>query len=375
MKIKPFYLDLTLTEKLSISANLFKSFVKGSLILGENTKRFEEEFANYIGVKYAVTMNTATSCLEVLITLNNGLGKNIGVCSNTNFASVLAIIKAGGNPILIDMNPKTLSPSLSTIKKACEKYDLKGLMWVHIGGVISDEFPDIVNFCEQNDVFVVEDCAHAHGSSLNNVKAGSFTKGGGAFSFFPTKVMTTIEGGIITTNDKEKYELAQSFRNQGKRHAAYGGLHYDLGNSWRMSEISAFMGIIQLNKLNKMISLRSKKALSVIPVLEKYNIEFVDFRHMDICSNYKFVFYMPSIDKKDKLKELLSSKGIFCGGEVYSVPCHLQPVFKNTSKYGALKLTKDYCERQVCLPITSRPKFSEIKYLKENLDWALSQLL
>lgn len=375
MKIKPFYLDLNILEKVKISINLFKSLRKGSLILGENTKRFEEKFAKYIGVKYAVTMNTATSCLEVLMTLNNASGKNIGVCSNTNFASVIAIIKAGGNPVLLEMDPSTLSPSMSIIREAHKQFNLQGLMWVHIGGVISREFKEIVKYCNKEDVFIVEDCAHAHGSGLDNTKAGAFTNGGGAFSFFPTKVMTTIEGGIITTNDKTKYELAKSFRNQGKRHAAYGGLHYDLGNSWRMSEISAFMGLTQLKKLNRMIKTRTEKALSVITILEKYNLPFVDFRHMSDCSNYKFVFYMPSVMAKDELIKLLAKKNIYCGGEVYSVPCHLQPVFENISKHGDLDITKDFCERQVCLPITSKDSKSEVKYLIKHLEQSLSRIL
>jgi dTDP-4-amino-4,6-dideoxygalactose transaminase len=361
--IKPFYLDLTFIEKLKVALKSFKILNSGNLILGKYTEAFESNFAKYIGSKYAVSMNTATSCLEVLMHIHNAKGKKIAVPSNTNFASVVAIIKAGGTPVFMDLNPKSMCSDLDSVEFVHKKYKIDGIMWVHIAGLITDDFDKICEFCKRNNIFLVEDCAHAHGSKFKGVMAGNFADGG-AFSFFPTKVMTTMEGGMITTNNKNHAELAKSFRNQGKRHAAYGGLHYDMGNSWRINEISAYLGIIQLNKLNKMISKRTQAAREIVEVLKFKNIEYCSFDHMDQVSNYKFIILLKSKDEVSKIKAELSHNGIYCGGSVYDVPCHQQPIFKDLKfEIKDLSQTEKYCSRQLCLPITSGLSKSDINYM------------
>ncbi len=240
-QLKPFFLDLSEDEITTIQAEMGEILRSGQLILGKHTEAFEAEFAKYVGCKYAVALNTATSALEILCVLKGVKGKKVAVPSNTNFASVAAIIRAGGIPIFMEMTPDYFAPNLEILKYTVERYQVDGVMWVHIGGIIVPDFIDVVEYCRSHEIFLIEDAAHAHGSWFKGKSAGTFADGG-AFSFFPTKVMTTIEGGIITTNSEFDAQLARSYRNQGKRHSAYGGLHYDLGSSWRISEIGAFMG-------------------------------------------------------------------------------------------------------------------------------------
>ncbi|MBZ0093871.1 MAG: DegT/DnrJ/EryC1/StrS aminotransferase family protein [Sulfuricella sp.] len=351
--IKPFYLDLSEGEIQDIQRVFGNILRSGQLILAKYTEQFEREFAAYIGCQYAVSMNTATSVLEVLCTLKGTRGKKVAVASNTNFASVAAIIRAGGQPVFMDMTEEHFVPNLDILRHTVEKYGVDGVMWVHIGGIIAPDFFEVVEYCNKNGLFLIEDAAHAHGSKMGGVSAGNFA-GGGAFSFFPTKVMTTMEGGMLTTNSKDEADLAKSFRNQGKRHAAYGGLHYDLGSSWRISEIGAYLGLVQLAKLDQMVAVRNRAANLVAGTLKEIGVPYCDTSHMDQASQYKFIVRLPSHLSIDVVKKQLEARGVFCGGGVYEVPCHLQPVFADIAyDKEDLAVTENWCPRHICPPITS----------------------
>jgi dTDP-4-amino-4,6-dideoxygalactose transaminase len=351
--LKPFYLDLDESEIQAIQTTMGDILRRGELILGKYTDEFEREFANYAGCKHAVTLNTATSALEILATLKGARGKKVAVPSNTNFASVAAILRAGGEPVYMDMTAEYFAPNLDVLKYTVEKYGVQGVMWVHIGGIIVPEFFEVAEYCRSKRVFLIEDAAHAHGSWLGGKCAGTFADGG-AFSFFPTKVMTTMEGGMITTDSQEHANLAKSFRNQGKRHGAYGGLHYDLGSSWRMSEISAYIGLVQLAKLDRMTATRQRAVDIVAGRLKKLNIGYCDTSHMEKASQYKFIIRLSDGLKADQVKKDLAALGIICGGGVYEIPCHLQPVFSDfPAAKDELRVTEAWCPRHICPPITS----------------------
>jgi perosamine synthetase len=352
--IGPFYLDLTEREIEDIQRAMGEILRSGVLILGKYTKEFEDEFARYVGTKYAVALNTCTSALEVLLTIKRVRGKRVVVPTNTNFATVAAVLRAGGMPVFMDMTKEYFVPNLDILKRTVEKNpDIAGVVWVHIGGVISPDFPQVVEFCRSRGLFLLEDCAHAHGSALGGVKAGNFGDGG-AFSFFPTKVMTTMEGGMITTNSKEEADLARSLRNQGKRDGDYGGLHYDLGSSWRMTEISAYMGLVMLNKLDEMVAKRQRAVDRLVPTIKELGLEYVDTSHMDQASHYKFIVLFKSGESLESLKQKFRAEGVLLGGGVYEVPCHRQPVFRDIPfDPEDVRTAEEYCPRHICPPITS----------------------
>lgn len=351
--IKPFYLDLSENEIQDIQRVFGDILRSGQLILSKYTQQFESEFAAYVGCRHAVSMNTATSVLEFLCTVKGARGKKVAVASNTNFASVAAIIRAGGTPVFMDMTADYFVPDLAILEETVDKHHVDGVMWVHIGGIIAPDFGGVVEYCNTRGIFLIEDAAHAHGSRMHGISAGNFA-GGGAFSFFPTKVMTTMEGGMLTTNSQEEAELAKSFRNQGKRHAAYGGLHYDLGNSWRISEISAYLGLVQLAKLDDMVQIRARAAKELSETLDDIKVPYCGTAHMDQASQYKFIVRVPTVHSASAVKKELESRGVFCGGGVYEVPCHLQPVFADVAcDKAALAVTEEWCPRHICPPITS----------------------
>ncbi len=367
-QIKPFFLDLTENEINDVQNEMGNILRSGQLILSKHTEKFENEFANYVGTKYAVSMNTATSALQVLMTINGAKGKKVAIASNTNFASVATIMHAGGTPVFMDMDKDYFVPNLDILKYTVEKYKVSGVMWVHIGGIIAPDFQEVVEYCKSKNIFLVEDAAHAHGSQMNGIKAGNFAEGGGAYSFFATKVMTTMEGGMLVTNNKEHADAAKSYRNQGKRFAAYGGLHYDLGSSWRMSEISAYIGLVQLAKLDKMVATRNKGVNGIRPVLDKLKIHYCKTDHMDQASQYKFIVNLPKKYDPDVVKKQLAEHGVYCGGGVYESACHLQPVFQGIKfKKSEVKVTDLWCPRQICPPITSGTTDSDIEQIKKAL--------
>ena len=208
--IKPYYLDLTAEEIAATQEKLGEILERGILILGPYTEQFESEFANYIGCKHALALNSGTSALEVLLTLKGARGKRIAVPTNTNFATVAAILRAGGLPVFMDMNPDYFVPDVDILQSTLEKHpDIAGVAWVHIGGIIRPGFESIAEYCRARGAFLIEDAAHAHGSQINGVKAGNLADGA-AFSFFPTKVMTTMEGGMVTTNNLEEANQVKS---------------------------------------------------------------------------------------------------------------------------------------------------------------------
>jgi dTDP-4-amino-4,6-dideoxygalactose transaminase len=351
--VTPFFFDLTPLEIEEFQTYSTKILASGNLILGEFTERFERAFADYVGSRHAIAVNTGSTALEILCRLKNVESRRVLVPTNTNFATVAAVLRAGGEVVYLDMEPETFAPTLSMVRDAIERVsNCTGVLWVHIGGIISQEFPEVVRFCRARGLFVVEDAAHAHGSELDMVKAGRLADGA-AFSFFATKVMTTGEGGMITTDSDDEAYLAQSLRNQGKRGTKFGGLHHDFGNSSRMTELQCALGLIQLRKLPAMLGRRAVVYDIVSAVLDANGIRYCSTRHMSAASNYKLIVLLPQQRSLDEVKNRLKECGVVAGGGVYELPCHRQPVFQQVPHEPRYAGADTWCPQHLCPPITS----------------------
>ncbi|MEW6543948.1 MAG: DegT/DnrJ/EryC1/StrS family aminotransferase [Nitrospirota bacterium] len=372
LPIKPFYFDVTEAEIAEFQQEAAKILRSGTLILGDYTARFERAFAEYVGTKHAIGVNTGSTALEILLRLKKVEQKTVLVPTNTNFATVAAVIRAGGEVRYLDMEKQTFTPSLAMVREAVEGRRARkgppvaGVMWVHIGGVIAPDFPEVVTYCRRKGLFVMEDAAHAHGSRLKGVMSGNLADAA-AFSFFPTKVMTTFEGGMITTNSDEEDYLARSFRNQGKRGMNYGGLHHDFGNSSRILETSAVLGLIQLRKLPEMIRKRQRAYDLITKELDRAGLSYVSTRHMDAASQYKLIVHVPEGQQTEALKKALAGDGVTCGGGVYDLPCHKQPVFEGICAGEAYPGADRWCPNHLCPPLTSGMADDEARYVGEML--------
>jgi len=235
--------------------------LSGSYVSGAKVEEFEERFAEYIGVDYAVAVNSGTAALHIALeVLGVGKGDEVIVPPITFFATVSSALYLGAVPVFadIDLDDLCLSPE-STEKHISSR--TKAIIPVHLFGAAA-KMDDFMFLSERYGIPVVEDCAQAHGTEHNGNKVGSIGRAG-AFSFFATKHMTTGEGGMITTNDAQVAEKARVTRNHGM---VGRDQHVALGFNNRMTEIEAAMGLVQLSKLDE---LNAKRIANSEYLLEK----------------------------------------------------------------------------------------------------------
>jgi dTDP-4-amino-4,6-dideoxygalactose transaminase len=244
----------------------------------------------------------------------------------------------------------------------------KGVIPVHIGGLVCPEIEEIRSFCKDAGLFLIEDAAHAQGSAINGKSAGSLGDAG-CFSFYPTKVMTTGEGGIITTDNDQIAEKARVLRDQGKENLN-SNIVIELGYNWRLPEISAAIGLTQLKRLPEIIEKRNQIGKYFDRELEKISgIKPLKTPPNILNNYYKHVAFVEKGLDREKLKTDLRAKGVRCGGEVYWPPLHLEPIYKQLlgTREGDFPSAEDACKRMVCLPLYAQMTMEDAQYVVENL--------
>ena len=343
----------------------------GQLTLGKYTREFEERFARYVGTKYAVAVNSGTSALEIPLRALDIQGSSVIVPTNTFFATPAAVVHAGGRVIFADVTENLCLDPVS-VRQRIES-DTKAIIIVHIGGVVPPQVTEIQKICRERNLFLIEDAAHAHGSTLDGKMAGTFGDAA-AFSFYPTKVMTSGEGGMITTDNQKIYERALVFRDQGKA-GFFGNVHTEMGYNWRMSEIHAAIGLSQFARLDEFIDVRRRIAQIYDEQLQKTSKVIRLEMPSDVKSNYyKYVAILKDgIDRIALKKKLKEKYGVGLSGEVYELPCHLQPVFKELYgiKDGEFPVAEDLCKRQICLPVFATMTDEQARYVIDSLKEAI----
>ena len=378
-KIPLLRLPYTKNERSYISKGLQEILNSGFLTMSKKVTHFEELFAKFIGTKFAVAVNSGTSALEIPLRALGVNGKTIIVPTNTFMATPLAVFHAGAKVVFADISSKTLSIDPKEIEKRITNNTV-GVIPVHIGGIISSQWKEIEKICKSNNLFILEDAAHAHGSEINNKKAGTLGVAA-AFSFYPTKILNTGEGGMITTNDKSLYKKFITLRDHGKENPKKN-IHTDLGYNWRMAEITALLGIQQVKKVNKILYERKKQADLYNKILiNTPNLKLQEIPKHLKSSYYKYiVFVNKSI--RDKIKTKMQKNfGITLPGEVYNTLCRSQPVLKKDKnllvKKGdqSFKIAKRISSEQLCLPLYPGLKDTEIKYVAYNLKKLLNDFV
>jgi dTDP-4-amino-4,6-dideoxygalactose transaminase len=259
---------------------------------------------------------------------------------------------------------------LSSLRE-CLNANTAAVIIVHIGGLISPRISDIAEVCKQVGVPLIEDAAHAQGSTLLGQPAGSFGLAA-AFSFYPTKVMTSGEGGMITTSDEAVYREALIYRDQGKE-GFTTNYHVRLGYNWRMSEPHAIIGRAQLRRLPEFIERRRQIAhiydrrMSGLGVgVRSLSVPAV------IRSNYyKYIALLdPAINRAALKTALRDEFDVGLSGEVYETPCHMQPVFRGYPA-GRLLQAERICGEHICLPISAKMEAEDAEYVVDSLEHAL----
>ena len=245
---------------------------------GPKLRQFESAFRKFTGAKYAIGVSNATSALHLSIRANGiKKGDEVIVPDMTFVATANAVVQAGAIPVFADVEEETMNISIDSIKKKITS-KTKGIIPVHFAGKICD-IVTISKFAKKNNLKVIEDCAHAIGTQYNKKHVGNFGNAG-CFSFYPTKNITTIEGGMVITNSKKIAEYVMSARNHGltktlgQRYANGKPWDYDMiesGFNYRLDEIRAALGLSQLKRIKKINAERKK-------IFEYYNIKLKDIK-------------------------------------------------------------------------------------------------
>ena len=314
----------------------------GMIAEGVYVKEFEEAFADYIGVKYAVAVNSGTSALHAaLLSHDIGIGDEVITTSFSFIATANSILFTGAKPVFADIEYDTfnIDPN-DIINKITPK--TKALMPVHLYGHSAD-MKVIMEIAQDYNLIVIEDACQAHGATCCGKKVGSF--GTGIFSFYPTKNMTTGEGGMITTNDDNVVEYAKMVRSHGSKQRY---VHEIIGYNMRMTNISAAIGLIQLEKLDNFIQIRQKNAKILSDNLQ--NIDNITIP--TIRNEYTHVFhqYTLRVKKRDKFSEILKANGIDTG-IYYPIPIHRQPIYKKLGYDDNLLECETAAQEVLSIPI------------------------
>lgn len=314
----------------------------GIIAQGPRVKVFEEGFAQMCGVKHAVATSSGTTALHVAL-LAHGIGEGDEVITSafTFIASANSILYAGAKPVFVDIDPRTFNLDVNQIEAAITPRT-KAILPVHLYGLACDMDP-LMHLAEKHGLIVIEDACQSHGATYKGKKVGSF--GTGTFSLYPTKNITSGEGGMITTNDPAIDEKSRVIRQHGMRVRYY---HDELGFNFRMTDIHAAIGLAQLQKLEQFNARRQANARFL-----SENLKGVVTPH--VPEEYTHVFHQYTIrvpdGKRDALRAHLQAKGV--GSEVYyPVPIHKQNFYVKELGYSqSLPETEKAAMEVLSLPV------------------------
>ena len=343
----------------------------GWLAHGPKNHEFEEMFAEFVGVKHAITMNSCTSALHLAV---EGLGitGEVIVPSFTWVASVNSILLAGATPVMVDIDVDTRNISVAAIEEAITPRT-EAIMVVHYGGLPAD-MPRIIELAKRYNLRLIEDSAECLGGTYaGGTQAGSYDIG--CFSFFPTKNITTGEGGMFTTNDDTLAKNIRSLAAHGIDSSTY---QRELektpwlrrasraGYNFRMSNLLAAIGVEQMRKLDRFNDARQRIARLYVERLQSSrSVEFQSVPTGFVNAWQMFTVLVPR-DLRDELIHALREMGI--GASVhFDPPVHNQPPYAKVRRGSSLANTEEVAARLVTLPIFPTMLLADVDYVAESI--------
>ena len=346
------------------------------LVGGKSVSEFENDFAKFVGTKYAVGVSSGTASLFLSLKAL-GIGENdlIITQSATFIATANAVSQTGAKPVFVDINNNDTTISLKELKKAIKKYGdkIKGIIPVHLYGRTGD-LDVILEEASSNGIPIIEDACQAHGATFLNKKAGSFGELG-AFSFYSSKNMTVAgDGGMVTTNNQELAESIRVLRNQGS--SIENKYKNDvLGYNFRLNSINAAIGNVQLKFLDSWNKRRREVANKYSNILKDYkDLTLPPDDDDKIKSSWHI--YSIRIKQRERFMNYLKSKNIETGIH-YPIPVHLQIPYRDKIKGKSLSLdnTEKWAKENVSLPIFNEITDEEVDYVLDVVKYFLSDKL
>ncbi len=343
----------------------------GRLTDGPYLLDFERAFAEYNKVRFAVGVNSGTAALEVALRHFGVKDKEVIVPTNTFISTPNSVIFAGGQPVLADMHEDTLCIDPQDVKRKLSS-KTAGVIVVDIAGLVCPQIGELKHLCMEEGLFLLEDASHAHGAMIDGQMAGTLGDAG-CFSLYPTKVMTSCEGGMIITDNLGLAESARCMRNCGQTKQKEVVM---LGHNWRLSELASIVGKHQLENLEGFIKKRNEVARYYESALRGVSGVSLfqtpkNIRH----SYYKFPIKLaPEIDR-DKLSLKLKEAFGIETGSVYYPPCHLQPYYLEYYNHkGEFPVAERVLKQVLCLPMHANLTQENLKYISNALVSSLNEL-
>ena len=349
-------------EEISAVERVLRS---GMLSQGANVEAFEAAFADFIGVEHAIAVSSGTAALHIaLLAAGIGEGDEVITTPFTFIATANAILFVGAKPVFVDVCEDDFNIDVEKVKEAINERT-KAIIPVHLYGQPCD-MKAIADLAEDHNLHVIEDACQAHGAEFAGKKVGSFGTAG-CFSFYPTKNMTTGEGGMLTTNSKEIAKKARMLRNHGSS-ARY--MHEILGFNMRMTDISAAVGIEQLKKLHYFTKRRRENAEYLTERLEGIRgivTPVVKERRTHVFNQYTIRVVGEGAEgadgaegaegnrgkegvNRDDLARMLTERGVEVG-IYYPRPVHKQPLYRKLGYEGQYPISEKLSEEVLSLPV------------------------
>jgi dTDP-4-amino-4,6-dideoxygalactose transaminase len=263
---------------------------------GPLTERFEQLWSEWNGLP-ALAFSGWTGAALAALEYANVRGETVIVPSNTFMATPLAAMFAGARIEFVDCNREDLCMSFEALEEAVARVKPRAVVLVHIGGHIAFDAERIAELCRAEGIFLLEDCAHAHGASWNGRRPGSYGDAG-VWSFYATKTISTGEGGMLVSGDEDLLAFARNYRNYGKPDHAMPGLNF------RLSEFTAALGIVQTERMEEIVAWKNAAARQLLDPAHPGRLQLPDGM---VSGLYKYVVFDP-IEKST--------------GKVYDQPCH-----------------------------------------------------
>jgi perosamine synthetase len=365
--------------------NITKTIMSGrSWAVGDNISKFEKEISKYIGTKHCVVFNSGTSALHAILLANNiKEGDEVIVPSFTFIATANAVLFVGATPVFADIETDTFGLDPESVKQKITT-KTKAIIPVHYGGSPC-KINELRKIAKDNNLLLIEDAAEAFGAELNNKKIGTFGDAA-MLSFCQNKIITTGDGGAIVTNSVKMYNKLKLIRSHGQKVITTktpGYLEaFELGYNFRLPDILCSLGLSQIKKTNKLISMRRSNAQYYNKQLSKNKNLILNKdmnkdinKDMNIYKYYHvyqlFTLRVKSKQIRDKLVKFLKSKGI--STKVYFYPIHLTKFYRNEYNFVGkelpeLPVTKKISDTVLTLPMYPGLTKKEIDYIVKNIN-------
>lgn len=356
--------------------------LSGWVTQGPKVEEFEKKFASFVGSKYAVCVSSCTAALHLSLIVSDVHAGDEVICPSMSFiATANSIRHAGGVPVFADCEKETYNIDPKSVEKLITK-QTKGILIVHQMGWPAD-IEAFKKICRKHNLFLIEDAACAVGSEYKGKKIGSHSDLV-CFSFHPRKVITTGDGGMITTSNKNYYERLKRLRQHGmsvndrERHLSQKIItedYLELGYNYRMTDIQAAVGIKQLEKIDDLISRRKSIADRYRKQLSKIKMIKLPFESREIKTNFQsYPIYIEGITEKtrDEIMQKLLDCGISTRRGIMLV--HKTTSFRGHRQKGNLRISEDISSKSILLPLYVPMNKKEIEYVILNIKQVLSSL-